>query len=81
MQVSGVRWLFRFQTAVQAFVTQLIGVVSIGAFVFIASLVVWFIIKATIGIRVSAEEEMDGLDRAELGMEAYPEFGTGTQRL
>ena len=64
-----------------SFVTQLIGVVSIGAFVFIASLVVWFIIKATIGIRVSAEEEMDGLDRAELGMEAYPEFGTGTQRL
>ncbi len=64
-----------------SFVTQLIGVVSIGAFVFIVSLVVWYIIKMTIGIRVSAEEEMEGLDKAELGMEAYPEFGTGSQRM
>jgi len=36
--------------------------------------VVWMILKATIGIRVSEEEELAGLDSAELGMEAYPEF-------
>ncbi len=61
------------------FVTQLIGVVSIGAFVVVASTVVWMILKLTIGIRASAEEEIMGLDRAELGLEAYPEFGRGSQ--
>jgi len=62
-----------------SFVTQFIGVVSIGAFVAIASLIVWMIIKLTIGIRASEEEEAIGLDRAELGLEAYPEFGRGSQ--
>lgn len=55
-------------------VTQLIGIVSIGAFVIITSTVLWVILKYTIGVRVSDEEESDGLDRSELGMEAYPEF-------
>ncbi len=58
-------------------VTQFIGVVAIGAFVFIVSLVVWFILKATMGIRVGEEEEVNGLDSTELGMEAYPEFAKG----
>ncbi|MEM7445078.1 MAG: ammonium transporter [Pseudomonadota bacterium] len=59
---------------------QLIGIVAVGAFVLIASAIVWLIIKAIIGLRVSEEEEDLGLDRAELGMEAYPEFGQGSQR-
>lgn len=55
-------------------VAQLIGVVSIFAWVFIASLIVWFAIKAIIGVRVSEEDEYNGLDQSECGMEAYPEF-------
>ena len=53
---------------------QLLGIVSIFGWVFIASLVVWFILKAIMGIRVSEEEEYEGVDLAECGMEAYPEF-------
>ena len=64
-----------------SYATQAIGVVSIGAFVLVASAIVWFAIKVTMGVRVTAEEEMDGLDKAELGMEAYPEFGSGSQRM
>ena len=54
--------------------TQLIGIVAIGAFTFIASFIIWFILKAVMGIRVSEEEEMVGLDVSEIGVEAYPEF-------
>ncbi len=57
--------------------TQLLGIAAYGAFTFVASLVLWFILKATVGIRVGEEEEMTGLDMAELGMEAYPEFSKG----
>lgn len=53
---------------------QLISIIVVGVFVFVASGVVWFILKATMGIRVTEEEEIMGLDQAELGMEAYPEF-------
>ncbi|SEK91257.1 ammonium transporter [Pacificibacter marinus] len=60
-----------------SFVTQAIGIIAIGAFVFITSLVVWLILKAFGGIRVSEESEIMGLDKAELGMEAYPEFYKG----
>ena len=63
------------------FLTQLWGVLLIGLFVSIASAVIWFILKATIGIRISEEQEMEGLDKSELGMEAYPEFGKGSQTL
>ena len=62
-------------------VTQLIGIAAIGVFVFVVSLVLWIILKATMGIRTDEESEEIGLDRAELGMEAYPEFGTGSQTL
>ena len=57
-----------------SFVGQLAGAATIFAFVFIASLIVWSILKFTIGIRISEEEEYEGADIAECGMEAYPEF-------
>lgn len=53
---------------------QLLGVVAIFSWVFIASLIVWGVIKAVMGIRVSAAEEYEGVDISECGMEAYPEF-------
>ena len=53
---------------------QLIGIFGIFAWVFIASLIVFGILKATMGIRVSEEVEYEGLDLADCGMEAYPEF-------
>jgi Amt family ammonium transporter len=53
---------------------QLIGLISIFAWVFITSLIVWFLIKLVIGIRVSEEEEYEGVDISECGLEAYPEF-------
>ncbi|MGB5576923.1 MAG: ammonium transporter [Woeseiaceae bacterium] len=55
---------------------QLIGVVSIFAWVFIMSFIVWFLLKLTVGIRVSEEEEYEGVDLGECGLEAYPEFVT-----
>ncbi|MPQ77078.1 ammonium transporter [Hydrogenovibrio sp. JE_KL2] len=55
-------------------VAQLTGIAVIFAWVFITSLIVWSIIKAVMGIRVSEEEEFEGVDQAECGMEAYPEF-------
>ncbi len=66
-----------FYTEGTSFVTQIIGFVIVGGFVFVVSLVLWLILKATMGIRVSEEEEINGLDMAELGMEAYPEFSKG----
>jgi Amt family ammonium transporter len=53
---------------------QLMGIVSIFAWVFAASFLVWFALKKTIGIRVSEEEEYEGVDIWECGLEAYPEF-------
>ncbi|MBT8066723.1 MAG: ammonium transporter [Gammaproteobacteria bacterium] len=58
------------------FVAQLIGLVSIFAWVFITSFIVWFLIKKTVGIRVSEEEEYEGVDIGECGLEAYPEFAS-----
>jgi Amt family ammonium transporter len=60
-----------------SFGTQIVGIAAIGGFVFVASLVVWLILKATMGIRVGEEEEINGLDMSEMGMEAYPEFSKG----
>ena len=56
------------------YVTQIIGFAAIGAFVFVVSLIAFIIIKGVMGLRVSEEAEINGLDMAELGMEAYPEF-------
>lgn len=53
---------------------QLLGIVAVGAFVFAASMLVWFVLKKTVGIRVPAEEEIAGLDIGEHGNRAYPDF-------
>ncbi|HLE03423.1 MAG TPA: hypothetical protein VI729_02270, partial [Anaerolineales bacterium] len=58
------------------FTAQLIGVAAVGAFAFGISLLFWAIIKATVGLRVSPEEEMEGLDLGEHGISAYPDFQT-----
>jgi Amt family ammonium transporter len=54
---------------------QVVGVLMVGAFVFGMSALVWVTLKYSIGVRVSAEREQLGLDKAELGLEAYPHFG------
>ena len=54
--------------------TQLYAIIVVGIFVTVASAIVWFILKATMGIRVAEEDEINGLDMSELGMDAYPEF-------
>lgn len=53
---------------------QLLGAATIFIWVFGASLIVWAILKAVMGIRMSEEEEMEGADYSECGLEAYPEF-------
>ncbi|MEE8189636.1 MAG: ammonium transporter [Kiloniellales bacterium] len=60
---------------------QITGILAIGAFVTVVSAVVWLALKYSVGIRVSEEHEEMGLDKAELGMEAYPEFGHGSQTI
>jgi Amt family ammonium transporter len=59
-------------------VTQLIGIGTVGATVFAASMVFWVALKVTMGVRVSAAEEIEGLDVGEHGMEAYPGFAGDT---
>lgn len=61
-----------------SFSGQLIGAATIFGWVFVTSLVVWMVIKLVMGIRVGEQEEYEGVDLSECGMEAYPEF-TGTQ--
>jgi len=58
-------------------VSQAIGVAAIFVWVFVTSLVLWGLIKLIMGIRVSEEEEYEGVDIAECGLEAYPEFVAG----
>ena len=58
------------------FTGQIVGVVSIFAWAFLVSLVVWYVLKLIMGIRVSEEEEYEGVDISECGLEAYPEFTT-----
>lgn len=57
-----------------SFTGQLIGAATIFAWVFVASLITWIAIKTIMGIRVSQEEEFEGVDIGECGLEAYPEF-------
>ena len=54
--------------------TQIYGIVVVGVFTFVISGAAWVILNAILGIRVSEEDEITGLDTAELGMEAYPDF-------
>ena len=57
---------------------QALGIVAIGAFVFIVSLAVWALLKYTMGIRASEDDERVGLDKTELGLEAYPDFAASS---
>ncbi|MFN3239144.1 MAG: ammonium transporter, partial [Pseudomonadales bacterium] len=57
-----------------SFSGQIIGALTIFGWVFVTSAIVWMILKVTIGIRVSEEQEYEGVDVSECGVEAYPEF-------
>ena len=57
-----------------SYIGQLIGALTIFVWVFVSSAIVWGLLKAIIGIRVTDEEEYNGVDLSECGMEAYPEF-------
>nr|WP_240546732.1 ammonium transporter [Alloalcanivorax xenomutans] len=57
-----------------SFSGQIIGALTIFIWVFVASLIVWGILKAVMGVRVTEEEEYEGMDLVDCGMEAYPEF-------
>ena len=63
-----------FTNSAASFSVQLTSIVIVGAFVTVASAVVWLVLNAMFGLRVSEDAEITGLDRSELGMEAYPEF-------
>ncbi len=56
------------------FMGQLVGMLTIFVWVFVVSLIIWALLKAVMGIRVSEEDEYEGVDLSECGMEAYPEF-------
>lgn len=59
-----------------SFLVQFIGVAATGAYVIATSAIVWFVLKFTVGIRCSEEDEYRGLDVSEIGIEAYPDFQT-----
>ena len=56
---------------------QLIGALTIFTWVFVTSFIVWYVLKVVMGIRVTEEEEYEGVDKTDCGMEAYPEFTQG----
>ena len=56
------------------FTGQIVGALTIFTWVFVTSGIVWFVLKKVMGLRVSQEEEFEGVDMSECGMEAYPEF-------
>jgi len=68
--------LVPFTNGEVTFLGQIVGALTIFGWVFATSLTVWFILKATMGIRVSEEEEYEGVDVSECGLEAYPDFTT-----
>jgi Amt family ammonium transporter len=79
ISVHGVVGLFGllvvpFTNSDSSFSGQIIGALTIFGWVFATSLLVWFVIKLVIGIRVAESDEYDGVDLSECGMEAYPEF-------
>lgn len=63
-----------FTNDAASLLTQLYSIIIVGLFVCGASAIVWLALKYTVGLRVNEESEINGLDMAELGMEAYPEF-------
>jgi Amt family ammonium transporter len=61
-------------------VSQIKGVIAVGLFAFVFAFVVFYVIKLTMGLRVSKEEEIEGLDIGEHGNEAYPDFTASTHK-
>jgi Amt family ammonium transporter len=68
-----------FDNGDASFVGQIVGVASIFAWTFGVSFIVWYLLKLVIGIRVSEEEEYEGVDISECGLEAYPEFTSASE--
>ena len=66
--------IFGAMAGVDQFLVQLYGVLIIGGFCIVSSFIILFVIKKTMGLRVSKEEELEGLDKYEHGMGAYPDF-------
>ena len=69
----------QFFSEAAGFGIQLIGTLAISAFAFFFSLIVFGILKSIIGVRVSSEEEAEGLDIGEHGQEAYPDFASSSR--
>lgn len=67
-----------FTDAETSFVGQFVGAATIFVWVFVVSSIVWLVLKMTMGIRISEEEEFEGADISECGLEAYPEFTSGS---
>ncbi len=65
-----------FSNSDATFQGQAVGLITILGFVFIASYIVWSVLKASMGIRVGEEEELSGMDQHDCGVDAYPEFVT-----
>ena len=63
-----------FSNSEATFGAQIYGIFVIGAFTVIVSGIVWYVIKMIMGIRVTEEQELEGVDVSEVGMEAYPDF-------
>jgi Amt family ammonium transporter len=78
-EISNAVAAFDFEGGMTQFLVQLKGVAAVGAFTFIVSMAVWFVIKVTLGTRVSQEEEVEGLDIGEHGNECYPNFQTAAE--
>ncbi|MEM0989939.1 MAG: ammonium transporter [Pseudomonadota bacterium] len=68
-------------TFIEQLWVQFFSLAVVGIFVFVVSLILWVVLKGAMGIRVSEEAELAGLDTTELGMEAYPDFGKGSQTI
>jgi len=78
--IDGVKGLF-YGGGISQLIAQIKGIVAAGIYTGVASIIIWLLIKAIMGIRVSADEEREGLDIGEHGMEAYPDFvGTSLTR-
>ena len=67
-------WPYCFTNDESIWWVQIVGLLSIFAWVFVTSLLAWMAIKYTVGIRVDEEHEYEGVDLSECGLEAYPEF-------
>ena len=74
-----VRWQWHSSAMLHHSESQLVGTLSVGVFAFVFSFIVFGIIKAVMGVRVSAEEETEGLDLSEHGRDAYPDFANSSR--